>query len=96
MDDKTIRSLAGQIEHARKTHELMRPVSAQFPEATIEDAYGIQRAWVAIRLAEGPRARPQDRPHIRCLLDDTMFADGAEIPAGFFTPRGWRSSLRLF
>jgi len=100
MDDKTIRSLAGQIEHARKTHELMRPISAQFPEATIEDAYAIQRAWVEIRLAEGHRVLGHKigltskamqsqssvkEPDYGCLLDDTMFADGAEIPAGFFT-----------
>ena len=52
LDEKTIRSLAAGIERARKTHELIRPVTAQFPEATIEDAYAIQRAWVAIRLAE--------------------------------------------
>ena len=100
LDDKTIRSLAGQIEYARKTHEPMRPISAQFPEATIEDAYAIQRAWVAIRLAEGHRVighkigltskamqsqSSVKEPDYGSLLDDTMFADGAEIPAGFFT-----------
>ena len=55
LDEKIIRSLAARIEQARKTHELIRPVTAQFPEATIEDAYAIQRAWVALRLAEGHR-----------------------------------------
>jgi 2-oxo-hept-3-ene-1,7-dioate hydratase len=44
LDEKTIRSLAAGIEQARKTHKLIRPVTAQFPEATIEDAYAIQRA----------------------------------------------------
>jgi len=100
LDEKTIRSLASRIEHARKTHELIRPISAQFPEATIEDAYAIQRAWVAIRLAEGHRVLGHKigltskamqsqssvkEPDYGCLLDDTMFADGVEIPAGFFT-----------
>jgi 2-keto-4-pentenoate hydratase len=33
LDEKTIRSLATRIEQARKTHELIRPVTAQFPEA---------------------------------------------------------------
>ena len=55
LDEKTIRALAARIEQARNTHELIRPVTAQFPEATIEDAYAIQRAWVAIRLAAGYR-----------------------------------------
>src|SRR6516225_5664000 len=102
-DEKTIRSLAARIEQARKTHELMRPVTAQFPEATIEDAYAIQRAWVGIRLAEGHRVLGHKigltskamqsqssvkEPDYGCLLDDTMFADGAEIPAGTFTAPG--------
>ncbi len=100
LDEKTIRSLAAGIEQARKTHELARPVSAQFPEATIEDAYAIQRAWVAIRLAEGHRVLGRKigltskamqsqssvkEPDYGCLLDDTIFADGAEIPEGLFT-----------
>ena len=55
LDKKSIRSLAAGIEQARKTHELIRPVTAQFPAATIEDAYAIQRALVGIRLAEGHR-----------------------------------------
>ena len=55
LDEKTIRALSARIEQARNTHELMRPVTAQFPEATIEDAYAIQRAWVGLRLAEGHR-----------------------------------------
>ena len=100
LDEKIIRSLAARIEQARKTHELIRPVTAQFPEATIEDAYAIQRAWVALRLAEGHRVLGHKigltskamqsqssvkEPDYGCLLDDTMFADGAEIPAGTFT-----------
>jgi 2-oxo-hept-3-ene-1,7-dioate hydratase len=100
LDEKTIRSLAACIEQARQTHELIRPVTAQCPEATIEDAYAIQRAWVAIRLAEGHRVLGHKigltskamqsqssvkEPDYGCLLDDTMFADGAEIPAGTFT-----------
>ena len=100
LDEKTIRSLAARIEQARKTHELVRPVTAQFPEATIEDGYAIQRAWVALRLAEGHRVLGHKigltskamqsqssvkEPDYGCLLDDTMFGDGAEIPAGTFT-----------
>jgi len=100
LDEKTIRALAARIEQARNTHELIRPVTAQFPEATIEDAYAIQRAWVAIRLAAGYRVLGHKigltskamqsqssvkEPDYGCLLDDTVFADGAEIPAGTFT-----------
>jgi 2-keto-4-pentenoate hydratase len=65
----------------------MRPVSAQFTEATIDDAYAIQRAWVAIRLAQGHRVLGHKfgltskamqsqssvkEPDYGCLLDDTM------------------------
>jgi 2-keto-4-pentenoate hydratase len=35
LDEQTIRSLAARIERARQTHELIRPVTAQFPEATV-------------------------------------------------------------
>jgi len=88
LDEMTIRSLAARIEQARNTHELIRPVTAQFPEATIEDAYAIQRAWVAIRLAEGHRVLGHKigltskamqsqssvkEPDYGCLLDDTTF-----------------------
>jgi hypothetical protein len=90
LDETTIRSVAARVEQARKTHELMRPVTAPFPEATIEDAYAIQRAWVALRLAEGHRVLGHKigltskamqsqssvkEPDYGCLLDDTMFAD---------------------
>ena len=100
LDEKTIRSLAARIEQARKTHELMRPVTAQFPEATIEDAYAIQRAWVALRLAEGHRVLGHKigltskamqsqssvkEPDYGCLLDDTMFATVPRSQRGTFT-----------
>src|SRR5215472_17364651 len=99
LDEKTVRSLAARIEEARATHELIRPVTAQFPEATIEDAYAIQRAWVALRLAAGRRVvghkigltskamqsqSSVKEPDYGALLDDEVFADGAEIPAGHY------------
>jgi 2-keto-4-pentenoate hydratase len=69
----------------------MRPVSAQFPEATIEDAYGPARlggdparrgaACSATRSASHSKAMQSQlnvkEPDYGCLLDDTMFADGA-------------------
>jgi len=97
LDEKTVHSLAARIEQARKTHELIRPVTAQFPEATIEDAY--QRAWVAIRLAEGHRvlghkigltskamqsALNINEPDSGVLLDDMFFADGGIVPTERF------------
>lgn len=36
-------------------HRPMRPISADYPTATVEDAYAIQRARVVIRPAEGHR-----------------------------------------
>jgi hypothetical protein len=42
-DERTIRSRAASIEQVRKTHELILPVTAQFPEATIEDAYALHK-----------------------------------------------------
>jgi 2-oxo-hept-3-ene-1,7-dioate hydratase len=70
---------------------------------TIEDGYAIQRAWLALRLAEGrvvkgrkigltSRAMQQasqiDEPDFAPLMDDMFFASGTDIPFGrFIAPR---------
>ena len=70
---------------------------------TIADAYAIQRAWIAMKLARGrtikghkigltSRAMQQssqiDEPDHGVLLDDMFFRDGSDIPfARFIAPR---------
>ena len=70
---------------------------------TIEDGYAIQRAWVALELADGrvvkgrkigltSRAMQQssqiDEPDFAPLMDDMFFANGGDIPMSrFIAPR---------
>ena len=70
---------------------------------TIEDGYGIQRAWVAKKIAGGrrlighkigltsramQRSSSIDEPDYGALLDDMLFANNSDIPsARFIEPR---------
>jgi 2-oxo-hept-3-ene-1,7-dioate hydratase len=102
LDEKSIGSLAARIERARKTHELISSGYRIVPGGNDRRPYAIQRAWVAFGLAEGKRALGHKigltskamqsqssvkEPDYGRLLDDTMFADGAEIPASADRPR---------
>lgn len=78
-------------------------LSAEFPDATMDDAYAVQRAFIDRKLAEGRRvigwkigltSRAMQKqlnittPDSGVLLDDMAFASGASIPAGrFIAPR---------
>lgn len=89
-----------QAEQSRIQRGLL---SAEFPSATMDDAYAVQRAFVDRKLAEGrkiigwkigltSRAMQQQlniaTPDSGVLLDDMAFANGATIPAGrFIAPR---------
>lgn len=103
LDAATIKSVAEAYHAAEKSRTRMRPPSVQYPGFTIEDAYAVQRAWVAIKQAEGnvlkghkigltSRAMQRqvgiDEPDYGALLADMFYGDGAEIPVGrFIQPR---------
>ena len=98
-----IAALARQLYDARKTRTPLRQFSKQHPGMTIADGYAIQRAWVALELADGrtikgrkigltSRAMQQasqiDEPDDAPLMDDMFFAQGGDIPASrFIAPR---------
>lgn len=100
---EVVREAALRIHESERTGVQIRHLSKQYPDMTIEDAYAIQREWVAIKLAEGrtlkghkigltSRAMQQssqiDEPDYGDLLDDMFFADGADIPMSrFILPR---------
>ncbi|HYH23166.1 MAG TPA: 2-oxo-hepta-3-ene-1,7-dioic acid hydratase [Azospirillum sp.] len=94
-----IRAAARRLHEAERTRTPVRQISLDHPGITIEDAYAIQRAWVSLKLAEGrtvwghkigltSRAMQMssqiDEPDYGTLLDDMVFADGADVPAGRF------------
>jgi len=99
----TIAALAKELQNARKTRTPLRHFSKRFPEMTIADGYAIQRAWVALELADGrtikgrkigltSRAMQQasqiDEPDFAPLMDDMFFTSGTDIPVDrFIAPR---------
>lgn len=103
VDERTIEAIAHAYHRAEKERRRIRPPSAQYPGFTIEDAYEVQRRWVALKLAEGRRIRGHKigltsramqsmsgitEPDYGALLDDMFYADGADLPFGrFIEPR---------
>ena len=99
----TIQSLARELYQARKTRTVLRHFSQRFPEMTVDDGYAIQRAWVALELADGRTIKGRkigltsramqlssqiDEPDYAPLMDDMFFASGGDIPIDrFIAPR---------
>lgn len=99
LDKDAIAAIALGLHRAEQTREQLRAPSLDHPSITIADAYAVQRAGIALKLAAGrtikghkigltSRAMQQssqiDEPDYGTLLDDMFFDDGAEIPAGHF------------
>ena len=95
----TIQSLARELYQARKTRTALRHFSQRFPEMTVDDGYAIQRAWVALELADGRSIKGRkigltsramqlssqiDEPDYAPLMDDMFFASGGDIPIDRF------------
>ena len=103
LDTATIQQLARQLYDARKQRTPLRHFSKQHPGMTVDDGYAIQRAWVALELADGrcikgrkigltsramQMASQIDEPDYAPLMDDMFFAAGSDIPvARFIAPR---------
>ncbi len=103
LDTATIEALARQLQQARRTRTQLRHVSRQHPQMTIEDGYAIQRAWVALELADGRTVRGRKigltsramqlssqitEPDYAPLMDDMFFEAGGDIPFDrFIAPR---------
>ncbi|MGH6991154.1 MAG: 2-oxo-hept-4-ene-1,7-dioate hydratase, partial [Stellaceae bacterium] len=98
-----IDDIAQRLDVAEKTRERMRPPTGQYPGMTFEDAYAVQRAWVALKLQSGRTIRGHKigltskamqnisnvkEPDYGALLDDMFFTDGGELPMDrFIEPR---------
>ncbi len=103
LTDDTIQALARELYQARKTRTQVRHFSLRHPEMTVDDGYAIQRAWVALEVADGRRIRGRkigltsramqlasqiDEPDFAPLMDDMFFEQGSDIPAArFILPR---------
>jgi 2-oxo-hept-3-ene-1,7-dioate hydratase len=98
-----IADAARRIDAAERTRTQISHLSRQYPAMNIEDAYAIQRAWVAMKLAAGRRLRGHkvgltsramqqssqiNEPDFGDLLDDMFYETGASLPmTRFIVPR---------
>jgi len=93
-------ALVAALEEARLTRRPIRLPSATWPDMTLSDAYAVQRHWatargrtrigykVAMTTPATQKALRTDRPGYGILLDDMLFAEGAEVSVGcFIRPR---------
>jgi 2-oxo-hept-3-ene-1,7-dioate hydratase len=103
LPDATVAELARRLYEARKGRTALRHFSRAHPQMTIADGYAVQRAWVALELADGhmirgrkigltSRAMQQasqiDEPDYAPLMSDMFFDAGGDIPVErFIAPR---------
>ena len=103
MNSEEILIAAHQLDEAEKTRQQIGLLSLQYPSITMDDAYAIQSAWVALKIAAGRTVKGWkigltskamqsalniDIPDSGVLLNDMFFDDGATIPdARFIQPR---------
>jgi 2-oxo-hept-3-ene-1,7-dioate hydratase len=103
MTEAEIAAAAAALDAAERTRIQTALISLKHPQATIDDAYAIQSAWVKQKLQSGCKvigwkigltskamqsALNISTPDSGVLLDDMLFADGATIPPDrFIQPR---------
>ena len=103
LSNDTIQALARELYQARQTRTALRHFSARHPGMTIDDGYAIQRAWVALELADGRTIKGRkigltsramqlssqiSEPDYAPLMDDMFFDAGTDIPVQrFIAPR---------
>ena len=103
LDQTTIAGLARELYGARKAGVQLRHFSQRHPGMTIDDGYAIQRAWVALELADGRVVKGRkigltsramqlssqiSEPDYAPLMDDMFFEQGGDIPISrFIAPR---------
>jgi 2-oxo-hept-3-ene-1,7-dioate hydratase len=103
LDDAARQDAAKRLDEAEETRTPIGQLSLQYPEMTVDDAYAVQREWMAMKLAEGRRLRGRKigltsramqqsvnitEPDYGAIYDDMFFDDGSEIPLRrFIAPR---------
>src|SRR3978361_1982682 len=98
-----VAGIARRLYEAEQTRTPIRQLSLDYPDMTIDDAYAVQRALVALKVADGrevkghkigltskvmQRAVSIDEPDYGALFDDMFIEDGGRIPLGrYIRPR---------
>ncbi|MGE0340751.1 MAG: 2-oxo-hept-4-ene-1,7-dioate hydratase [Xanthobacteraceae bacterium] len=96
---EVIAKLAEELNEAEQTRRQIRQISVRYPGITLDDAYAIQAAWVARKLASGrtilghkigltskamQSALGIDEPDSGALFDDMFFPNSGVIPKNRF------------
>jgi 2-oxo-hept-3-ene-1,7-dioate hydratase len=103
LDQSLILQAAARLDQAERSREQVRQFSLDHPAITLDDAYAIQRAWVAQKIKDGRKlvghkigltSRAMQvssnitEPDYGALLDDMFFDEGTDIPfERFIVPR---------
>ena len=100
LSQQEIEQAARDLHEAERQRRQIRPLTIRYPDMDLADAYAVQDAWMAIKLAEGRSAKGRkigltsramqqamqiDEPDTGLLLDDMFFDSGAPIEASQFT-----------
>jgi len=103
LDSTLIQLAAERLDTAERTRQQVAQFSLSYPDITLDDAYAIQRAWVARKIRDGRKlvghkigltSRAMQvssnitEPDFGSLLDDMFFDEGTDIPfERFIVPR---------
>lgn len=94
-----ISKAAQQLFEAERNRSQIRQLSVEHPAMTVADAYAVQKAFVALKVAAGGVVRGHkigltskamqsalaiDEPDSGVLFDDMFFADGGIVPTDRF------------
>jgi 2-oxo-hept-3-ene-1,7-dioate hydratase len=101
--DDELADIARRLYEAEQKRTPIRQLSLDFPDMTIEDAYAVQRALVALKVADGREVKGRkigltskvmqrsvsiDEPDYGALFDDMFVEDGGSVALGrFIRPR---------
>ena len=94
-----IKAAARRLHEAERSRTQIRQLSFDHPGLTVAEAYAIQTAWVALKVADGRAIKGRkigltsramqlavgiDEPDHGVLFDDMFFRDGGEVPTARF------------
>lgn len=97
LSEEDVRHLAGELSEAERQADPIAPITGRFPDADIDDAYGIQLEDVRLRCAAGDSVRGHkvgltarvmqtqfgvDRPDFGHLLASMFHPEGEPLPVG--------------
>jgi 2-oxo-hept-3-ene-1,7-dioate hydratase len=99
IDTNTAKMLAQELHQAEQSGQQVKQISLRYPDVTVEEAYAIQKQWVAIKVSEGQKIKGHKigltsramqissqitEPDYGTLLDEMFYEDGKDIPISRF------------